>query len=141
MKKFTILFISLFLMSCEKNAVAALGEPMWIVLNHVKADKRQQFEKFAYDVLLPALKENAKTNLSTKNLISQTRMLEPTRMNQDSSYTYIWLMDPIVQDGDYGYESNLSQFYSPEEVKMYVSMADSCLVTPQVGYRLKQGIW
>ena len=128
-------------MSCEKNAVATLGEPIWIVLNHVKADKRQQFEKFAYDVLLPALKENAKTNLSTKNLISQTRMLEPTRMNQDSSYTYIWLMDPIVQDGDYGYESNLSQFYSPEEVKMYISMADSCLVTPQVGYRLKQGIW
>ena len=141
MKKFTILFTSLFLMSCEKNAVATLGEPMWIVLNHVKADKRQQFEKFAYDVLLPALKENAKTNLSTKNLISQTRMLEPTRMNQDSSYTYIWLMDPVVQDGDYGYESNLSQFYNPEEVKMYVSMADSCLATPQVAYRLKQGIW
>ena len=51
MKKFTILITSLFLMSCEKNAVATLGEPMWIVLNHVKADKRQQFEKFAYDVL------------------------------------------------------------------------------------------
>ncbi|MBT4150322.1 MAG: hypothetical protein HOE46_08105, partial [Candidatus Marinimicrobia bacterium] len=63
------------------------GDPMWVILNHVKADKRQQFEKFAYKVLLPALEENAKSNLTTRKMIGQTRMLEPRRANKDSSNT------------------------------------------------------
>ena len=37
------------------KVVASSGDPMWVILNHVKADKRQQFEKFVYEILLPAL--------------------------------------------------------------------------------------
>jgi len=59
------------------KVVASSGDPMWVILNHVKADKRQQFEKFVYEILLPALEENAKNDSKTRNLIEQTRMLEP----------------------------------------------------------------
>ena len=117
------------------------GDQMWVILNHVKADKRQQFEKFAYKVLLPALEENAKSNLTTRKMIGQTRMLEPRRANKDSSYTYIWLMDPLVKDAIYSYPGILKRVYSPEETKKYISMNNECLVSPQVAYPVKQGRW
>ena len=117
------------------------GDPMWVILNLVKADKRQQFEKFAYKVLLPALEENAKSNLTTRKMIGQTRMLEPRRANKDSSYTYIWLMDPLVKDAIYTYPGILKRVYSPEETTKYISMNNECLVSPQVAYPVKQGRW
>ena len=142
MKKYLILIISFSIFSCNnKNVVASSGESMWVILNHVKADKRQQFEEFAYKVLLPALEENAISNLTTRKMIGQTRMLEPSRSNKDSSYTYIWLMDPIVKDADYSYPGILNKVYSPEETKKYISMNDECLVSPQIGYRVKRGSW
>ena len=142
MKKYLILIISFSIFSCDnKNVVASPGESMWVILNHVKADKRQQFEKFVYEILLPALKEDAKVNLTSKKIIEQTRMLEPRTANKDSSYTYIWLMDPIVKDADYSYPGILNKVYSPEETKKYISMNDECLVSPQIGFRVKQGSW
>lgn len=117
------------------------GDQMWVILNHVKADKRQQFEEFAYKVLLPALEENAISNLTTRKMIGQTRMLEPRRANKDSSYTYIWLMDPLVKDAIYSYPGILKRVYSPEETKKYISMNNECLVSPQVAYPVKQGRW
>ena len=142
MKKYLILIISLCIFSCDKrNVVASSGESMWVILNHVKADKRQQFEKFVYEILLPALEEGAKVDLTSKKIIEQTRMLEPRRANKDSSYTYIWLMDPIVKDADYSYPGILNKVYSPEETKKYISMNDECLVSPQIGYRVKRGSW
>ena len=142
MKKYLILMMTLFLFSCEKNkVVSSSGESMWVILNHVKADKRQQFEKFAYEILLPALKEKAKSDLISKQIIDQTRMLEPMRANKDSSYTYIWLMDPLVKDANYSYPGILGQVYSPEETKKYISMNNECLVGPQVSYPVKQGSW
>ena len=115
------------------------GDQMWVILNHVKADKRQQFEDFAYKVLLPALEENAISNLTTRKMIGHTRMLEPRRANKDSSYTYIWLMDPLVKDAIYSYPGILKRVYSPEETKKYISMNNECLVSPQVAYPVKQG--
>jgi len=123
------------------KVVASSGDPMWVILNHVKADKRQQFEKFVYEILLPALEENAKNDSKTRNLIEQTRMLEPRRANKDSSYTYIWLMDPIVKDADYSYPGILNRVHSPEETEKYISMQLECLVVPQVSYPVKQGRW
>ena len=141
MKKSFVFLLAFFLVSCENNRTASSGESMWVVLNHVKPDKRQQFEKFAYDILLPALKATAKNDIISRKIIDQTRMLEPMRVNKDSSYTYIWLMDPLVKDASYSYPNILSQVYTPEEVKEYISMNDECLAEPQVSYRVKQGSW
>ena len=143
MKKYFL--SSLFLMLIgninSQTTESKQGDPMWVILNHVKADKRQQFEKFAYKVLLPALEENAKSNLTTRKMIGQTRMLEPRRANKDSSYTYIWLMDPLVKDAIYSYPGILKRVYSPEETKKYISMNNECLVSPQVAFPVKQGRW
>ena len=143
MKKYFLssLFLILIGNINSQTTESKQGDPMWVILNHVKADKRQQFEKFAYEVLLPALEENATSNLITRKMIGQTRMLEPRRANKDSSYTYIWLMDPLVKDAIYSYPGILKRVYSPEETKKYISMNNECLVSPQVAYPVKQGRW
>ena len=123
------------------SSVAASGDPMWVILNHVKADKRAQFEKFVYEVLLPAFEKNAEGDPISRNSLEHTRMLEPRQANKDSSYTYIWLMDPIVKDADYSYPGILNRVHSPEETKKYISMQKECLVGPQASYRVKQGRW
>ena len=143
MKKYFLssLFLILFGNINSQTTESKQGDQMWVILNHVKADKRQQFEEFAYKVLLPALEENAISNLTTRKMIGQTRMLEPRRANKDSSYTYIWLMDPLVKDAIYSYPGILKRVYSPEETKKYISMNNECLVSPQVSYPVKQGRW
>ena len=123
------------------SSVAASGDPMWVILNHVKADKRAQFEKFVYEVLVPALEKNAEGDPTSRNILEHTRMLEPRRANKDSSYTYIWLMDPVVKEANYSYESIISGVHSPEETEKYLSMVRECLVAPQVFYSVKQGRW
>ena len=121
---------------------AASGDPMWVILNHVKADKRAQFEKYVYEVLLPALEKNAESDPISRNIIEQTRMLEPRGANKDSSYTYIWLMDPLVKKANYSYPGILSRVHSPEETEKYISMQLECLVGGrQVSYGVKQGRW
>ena len=120
---------------------AASGDPMWVILNHVKADKRAQFEKFVYEVLLPAFEKNAEGDPISRNSLQHTRMLEPRQANKDSSYTYIWLMDPFVKEANYSYKGIISRVHSPEETEKYLSMMGECLVGPQVSYRVKQGRW
>ena len=51
------------------SSVAASGDPMRVILNHVKADKRVQFEKFVYEILLPALEKNAGSDPISRNII------------------------------------------------------------------------
>ena len=87
---------------------AASGDPIWVILNHVKADKRAQFEKFVYEVLLPAFEKNAEGDPISRKSLEHTRMLEPRKANEDSSYTYIWLMDPLVKEANYSYKSIIS---------------------------------
>ena len=123
------------------SSMASSGDPMWVILNHVKADKRDQYEKFVYKVLLPALEKSALDDSISSKIIEQTRMLEPSGANKDSSYTYIWLMDPLVKDAIYSYPGILKRVYSPEETKKYISMNNECLVSPQVAYPVKQGRW
>ena len=122
-------------------SVAASGDPVWVILNHVKADKRPQFEKFVYDVLLRALEKNAEGDPIARNIVEHTRMLEPRRANKDSSYTYIWLMDPVVKEANYSYPGIVSAVHSLEETEKYLTMADECLVAPQVFYPVMQGRW
>jgi len=126
-------------MSATGAMEASPGDPIRVILNHVKADKRAQFEKFVYEVLLPVLEKNAENDPISRSIIEQTRMLEPTGANKDSSYTYIWLMDPLVKKANYSYKKIISGVHSPKETEKYLSMMGECLVGPQVSYLVKQG--
>jgi hypothetical protein len=116
---------------------AAQDDPVNVILNHVKADKRQQYETFLFEGLLPALRDNAKTDPLARRVLEHTRMLLPTEANADGTYTYIWLMDPWVEGGTYAYGAIIAAARGAEEARRYVEMEQDSRSAPQIRYRVR----
>ncbi|MDQ3024619.1 MAG: hypothetical protein M3R04_09605 [bacterium] len=118
------------------NTVRAVnGERMWIRLNHDKADKRELFEQFIHDILRPAVERVEPA------MFRQVRFLHPTEPNEDGTYTYVFLMDPLIEGADYGIENLLKRAYGDTQVEAYDQMWDAAVASPQTGYELIQSPW
>ena len=113
---------------------ARFGQPMAVILNHVKADKRVQFEQFVHTILRPMAEQVGPAQFR------QFRVLHPTTANDDGTYTYIFLMDPLVVDGDYSFDG-LAHFYGTEQAQAYIALWEEALASPQIGYEVMQSSW
>ena len=111
------------------------GERMWIRLNHVKADKRELFERYIHDILQPAVEQVEPA------MFRQVRFLHPTAPNEDGTYTYVFLMDPLIEGADYGIRNLLKRAYGDEQAAAYDQMWDEAVASPQAGYELIQSPW
>jgi hypothetical protein len=83
----------------KESMRAKKGETVWIVTNKVKPESKNAFESFMKDIFLNTLANSTKD--STKLLYSKTRYLTPKKQNRDSSWTYVFIMDPWVEGGNY----------------------------------------
>jgi hypothetical protein len=120
----------------ERECLRAVeGEQMWVLLNQVKADRRQEFERFMYEFMMPIA---AKTE---PDVLNRTRILHPTQPNEDGTYTYIFLMDPVVAGGEYDIWKLLLKVYSPEQAEEHVKLWNESLASPQIGYVVTQSTW
>ncbi len=90
------------------------GALVWVLLNHIHADKREQFEWLLRDVIGLA------TQRSRPAAASHVRTLTPTEQNDDGSYTYIFVMDPLVEAGDYDIGDLLTQQFGQEQALAYL---------------------
>jgi len=108
---------------------------MWVLLNHVRADKWEQYEHFVHDVLMPAVR---KVEPST---LRHTRFLHPAEQNEDGTYTSVLLMDPLVEGADYDILSLLEKAYGKEKAEEYIQLWNESLAGLQVGYDLTQSSW
>lgn len=111
------------------------GELVWVLLNHVKADKREEHENFVENILIPAAEKIDTTALR------HTRFLHPTEQNEDGTYTYVFLMDPVIEGAEYEIEILLTKAYGEEKAKEYGQQWDDSLASPQVAYSLIQSKW
>ena len=111
---------------------AAEGERMWVLLNHVKADKWEQHEHFVHNILMPAAEK------VDPAAFRHTRFLHPAEQNEDGTYTSVWLMDPVIEGPDYDILSLLKKAYGEDKAEEYVQLWNESLVSPQVGYELIQ---
>ncbi len=114
---------------------AQAGEPMWVLVNHIRGEKHIEFEHFLHAILLPAVAH------LHPDIYNKTRVLYPAAPNADGSYTYIFLMDPLVPDGIYNVREILTGYYSPEQVDEYMHLWDEAFFTPQIEYEVIQSIW
>ena len=111
------------------------GQDVWVVLNHVRAEKCGAFEYFLHSILMPAI---AHIHPETYN---QVRVLHPTKSNADGTYTYAFLMDPVVHGGIYDISSILHEFYKSELADEYMKTWNEALALPQVEYDMVQSEW
>jgi hypothetical protein len=113
------------------NIRATVSDTVWVLLNHIKPDKCEQFEKFIHEIFWP---KADKLNAADQQAFKQTRVLHPVEMNKDSTYTYVFLMDPVIPHGNYRILYYLKKMYDEEKAKEYYKMWDECYKSPQVGY-------
>jgi hypothetical protein len=120
----------------QRECIRAVdGEKMWVLLNHVKPDRRKEFERFMHEII----KQIAVR--SEIHVLNRTRILHPTEPNEDGTYIYILLMDPVVPDGEYSFEKLLQLAYSPEEAEELLKLYTESLSSNQVGYEVTQTAW
>jgi|GEM_PF-389837 len=117
------------------NIRAAKGDTVWVLLNHIKHDKRQQFEKFIHEIFWP---KAAKLNPEDQQAFKQTRVLHPVKMNDDSTYTYIFLMDPLIPNGNYNILYYLKKMYDEAKAKEYYKMWSECYKRSQEPFVVTQ---
>jgi hypothetical protein len=94
----------------------APGREVWIIANHFQPDQRERFEAFTREFwgLGNAL---GQTDPVVERTFSQTRVLHPTRANEDGTYTYFFLMDPVVDGANYSIAHLLERAASPEDAR------------------------
>ncbi|MEN8155952.1 MAG: DUF4440 domain-containing protein [Bacteroidota bacterium] len=119
----------------EDTHRAVQGEPAFITLNTVAAEKREVFEQFIYEVMYESMIESGGLN---EQVISTTRMFNPVRANEDGSYTYVFMADPVIPGVSYYIMHYLEQMYGEEEAKEKMKMFTESLVEPQTFIELTQ---
>ena len=124
----------------EAIARAMPGDSVWMILNHVKPDQRDSFERFLETVLMPALEQGAPENPLYRNMMDHGRILYPTEANEDGTFTYVYLLERYTA-GDYSYRSLLEQVYTTEQTEEYLQIPSEALDRSQEAYITTQTRW
>lgn len=101
---------------------AAEGEKVMVIIHTIKAEAKADYDRFIlqfFNILLhdksPLLQEQ----------YMKSRWLQPLKQNADKTWTYITILDPLVEDGDYLFrplfERKLGKVEADKMMKAYYS--------------------
>ena len=114
------------------------GERVNIVLTTVKAGKQQQFEDYLTK-FGAALEKAQQNDATTKRAATQTRTLRPAKPNEDGTFTYVFLMDPVLPDPNvYDMEALLKKVLTEAEVQRLMAQLEDAVAGPQEVLELVQ---
>lgn len=123
--------------SGPSNVAAVQDDAIWVVLNHVDADQREQFERFTYRRLIPAILQAAVEDPLTARANRLIRVLEPVEANDDGTWTYVYMMDPAMAKVNYDFTDLLGDIYSQDDAGRYAEEFYAALSRPQERYVLR----
>jgi hypothetical protein len=120
----------------ERQRGAKTDETVLVVVAMIKNEKKAAYEMWMKDVMYTALYKSR--NPVKKSQLKVTRWLRPVRQNADSTWTYAFIMDPIIPKTDYDIPTFLKQEYGDEKGNLYASQYESFLAMPITIHALKQ---
>jgi hypothetical protein len=100
---------------------AQTGDTIYVVEHYVRAEGRAVFEEFVTQVLWPALRTTATTVPARSRVVQQTRLIRQVSPNDDGSYTYAFLLDPVVPGESYNVLEILRGAYPEAEALEHYS--------------------
>ena len=118
-----------------QRELAVEGNTVWVRVNHVKPDKREQFEHFVFDLFWGEAKRLSEED---QRPFRQTRVLTPTEPDEDGTYPYLFIMDPRLPGFTYEMKSYLVKMYGEEKAEEYLSLWFDSVDRPQTGYTVVQ---
>jgi hypothetical protein len=101
--------------SAAEPSRAATGETVYLVDHYVRPDGRAQFEEFVDSILFPALRRTATSNSSRERVLLGIRLLRPVSLSSDTTYTYTFMLDPVVVGERYNVLDILREVYAEED--------------------------
>ena len=133
---FIIVLTALTGFSQIPHSVAKPNETVWVIANSVKANKRAQYERFVHEIFWPGAKNLSAAEQKT---FTQTRIMHPTKPETDGSYTYLFIMDPVIKGADYSIESVLKKQYGVQKGKEYFKLfTDAVIEKNSKSYEMTQ---
>ena len=97
----------------KTNTKAREGDQVWLIVNYVKAESKREFEQFMEDVFFKVLTTSRDPQRAEQ--YQKTRWLTPAQQNEDRTWTYAFIMDPVVANANYDIEKLFQEQYSPEK--------------------------
>jgi hypothetical protein len=119
----------------EKDQRATPGQPVWVCIDCIKAERRDDFRRFLFEVKLPAVRA------IRPEAHASVRLLEPATANPDGTWAFIWLMDPAMPGEDYDTSAMLTAFYGAEKGSEYMRQWEDFSVEEQQFYEMVQTDW
>ena len=128
--------------SNSHNIKAKSGDQTLVVLNHIKFDKKEEFNSILFDEVMPAYyayeDSSAEKNKLNDMAAESMRILLPSNMNQDSTWTFIMFADPFYEGALYNIGPPLNQKYGEKGAKEVFARWSSCFASSQVIFPGKQ---
>ena len=102
----------------------------WIILNYIKYDKKQTFDDLLIEKVYPAIFSYVDSDEAVNNANKQGqkygRLLRPKKMNDDSTWTFIFMADPFIKNQTTMIRKPLIQKYGEDESKKILDIWFSC---------------
>jgi hypothetical protein len=118
-----------------KDQRAITGQPVWVCIDTIKPERRDEFRRFLFEIKLPAVQAIRPTAHAS------VRLLEPAASNPDGSWPFIWLIDPAIPGEDYDTEAMFAAFYGPEMAAEYMRRWEDFSVGEQQFHEMIQTDW
>ena len=139
---FFVIFVIILIIGCEPNSPksqaikAKSGEQTMVVLNHIKFDKKEEFNSILFNEVMPAYyayeDSSAEKNKLNDMAAKSMRILLPGNMNEDSTWTFIMFADPLYDGALYTIGKPLYQKYGEEGAKEVFARWNDCFSSGQV---------
>lgn len=96
---------------------AAAGDTVSLIQYYVRPDGRARFEQFIQESYWPAVRQVAQTDPARVRGFLQTRIINPVRANADGTWTYVFMLDPMVTGESYRILEMLQQVFPEQEAQ------------------------
>ena len=135
MKKYILSLIAIAFFSCANTPQInqTYNKPSnssWLILNHIKFEKSQTFYELLMDKVYPAIfaYKDPDSNINNANKKAQkfSRLFKPLNMNEDSTWTYIFMADPFIDNSTTSILKPLEQRYGNDESQKILDVWSSC---------------
>lgn len=138
---FVLLIVSVVLPNaalCQSkpNVRAQEGEKVYVIINYVKDECRKDYECFMNEVFFDIL-ANSK-NEQTQKALRTSRWLIPEAQNEDNTWSYIFIIDPVIENATYNIDSLFRERYNATEAMHLIKRYESFMVGLTHFYSLKQ---
>lgn len=112
------------------------GDTLFLAFHDVNAESKEEYERLSHEMLLDRISE---TDQQAQFISTKVRMLHPTEANEDGTYTYLYLFDPIYS-GNYAFNTtNLyTQIHGEEKGKELDEQFAATMAGPQRSYLMVQ---